>query len=158
MRTCSCAVKNDFVQLVIGIFAIVACSAAEEMLPKVAGVGIPLLMAASAYMAMRRRVLPAVLFTAAAGVAEDALCGLPPATSASFFLAVAALARWSEFPSGALVMAYPIYQAWLKLWTPGAHGSLYLRALAAVPAGLVAAVAVWSALAWTDRRAAVDEA
>lgn len=154
---CSYAVKNDLVHFVIALFAIVACCAAEELLPKVSGVGVPLLMAASAYMAMRRRVLHAVLFTVAAGAAEDALCALPPATSSSFFLAVAVLARWSEFPRGALVLAYPLYQAWLKLWTAGAHGSVYLRSLAAVPAGILAALAIWPAMAWTERRAAADE-
>jgi hypothetical protein len=114
-------------------------------------------MSASVFIATRRRVPSAICFAIAAGAAEDALSGLPPATSASFFLAVAALAKWSEFPHGALVLAYPVYQGWLRLWGGAAVDSVYYRILIAVPFGMVTAFATWVVLAWAERRAAVDE-
>lgn len=150
--------KNEAVQFLAALIALVLGGAAEELLPKVAGVGFPVLMAASVFMAMRRRAPDAVMFAVAAGALEDALSGLPPATSSSFFLAVAALARWSDFPHGALVMAYPVYQGWIWIWTMGQlAGGVYGRTLVAVPAGLVTALATWAALAWMERRAAADE-
>lgn len=149
--------KNEFVQFVLALIILVVGSAVEELLPKVAGVGFPVLMAAAVFVADRRRVLVAVLFSIAAGAAEDSISGLPAGASASFFLAVAALARWSEFPHGALVMTYPVYQLWLRLWTGSALGGVFGRVLIAVPFGFVTAVAVWLILAWAERKAAVDE-
>jgi hypothetical protein len=150
-------VKSEFIKVLIGLAAIIVGGAAEEILPKAAEVGVPLLMASSVFMAMKLQVQATVMFAIAAGAVEDALSGLPPATSSSFFLAVAALARWSEFPRGALVMAYPLYQWWLWVWTGGAYGVLFNRMLVALPMGLVSAFAAWTALAWLERRAAVDE-
>lgn len=149
--------KSEIVQFVMALLTLVVGCAAEELLPKVAGVGFPILMSASVFFATRRRVVPAICFALAAGAAEDALSGLPPATSASFFLAVAALAKWSEFPHGALVLAYPVYQGWLRLWGGAAVDGVYYRVLIAVPFGMVTAFATWLVLAWVERRAAVDE-
>lgn len=149
--------KSEVVQFVLALLALVVGCAAEDLLPKVLGVGFPVLMSASVFIATRRRVPSAICFAIAAGAAEDALSGLPPATSASFFLAVAALAKWSEFPHGALVLAYPVYQGWLRLWGGAAVDSVYYRILIAVPFGMVTAFATWVVLAWAERRAAVDE-
>ncbi len=157
-RTSSSAVKAEFIQITLALMVLVFGGAAEELLPKVAGVGFPVLMSATVFFAMRRSSLPMVLFAIAAGGMEDALCSLPLMTSVSFFLALAALARWSSFPHGALVMAYPLYQLWLWIWTGGANGGLYGRALVALPFGLATALATWAVLSWAERRAAVDEA
>jgi len=151
------AVKNEVIQLVIALMALCIGGAAEELLPKIAGVGFPFLMASSVFMAMSLHTSATVMFAVAAGAIEDALSGLPPATSSSFFLAVAALARWSEFPRGALVLAYPLYQWWLWVWTGGAYGVLFNRLLIALPLGLVSAVIAWAIFAWVERGAAVDE-
>ena len=150
--------KTDFIKLVLAVIALVVGGAAEEILPKIAGVGWPVLMASSVFFAMRRGVPEMVMFAIAAGAFEDALCALPAATSSSFFLAAAALARWSEFPRGALVMTYPLYQWSLWAWTGGTAGGVFNRALVALPFGLATAIAVWAVLAWIERRAAVDEA
>lgn len=150
--------KTEAVQFVMALMAMVLGGAAEELLPKVAQVGFPVLMALSVFMAMRRNSPTAVLFAAAAGAMEDAISGLPAGTSPSFFLAVAALARWSDFPRGALLMAYPAYQGWLAVWAGGFHGGVFGRVLVAAPAGFVTALAVWSAMSWAERVAAVDEA
>jgi hypothetical protein len=150
-------VKNEIVQLVLTILALVLGCAAEELLPKVSGVGFPVQMAATVFYASKRRVSVSVGFAIAAGAAEDAISGLPPATSVSFFLAVVALARWSEFPNGALVMAYPLYQGWLRLWSGVAYGSFFNRALVAIPFGIATAVATWAVLSLAERSAAIDE-
>ena len=148
--------KSDAVQIVLALLVLVVGGAVEELLPKFAGVGFPVLMSATVFMATRRRIPMAICFAIAAGAAEDALSGLPPATSASFFLVVAALAKWSEFPHGALVMAYPVYQGWLRLWAGAVYGSVFYRALIAVPLGLATAFATWAVLAWAERSAAAD--
>lgn len=148
--------KNDVVQIVLALLVLVVGGAAEELLPKLAGVGFPVLMSATVFMASRRRISLAICFAISAGAVEDSLSGLPPATSISFFLAVAALAKWSDFPHGALVMAYPFYQGWLRLWSETAYGSVFYRALIAVPVGMLTAVATWAVLSWAERRAAVD--
>ena len=149
--------KNEIVQIVLALLVLVLGSAFEEMLPKLAGVGFPLLMCATVFMASRRRMPLAICFAIAAGAAEDSLSGLPPATSVSFFLAVVALAKWSEFPNGALILAYPVYQGWLRLWTGDVCGAVFNRVLVAIPLGMVTAFATWAILMWAERRAAVDE-
>ena len=85
--------KTDFIKLVLALIVLVIGGAAEEILPKVAGVGWPVLMASSLFFAMRRGVPEMVMFAIAAGAFEDALCSLPAATSSSFFLAAAALIK-----------------------------------------------------------------
>lgn len=148
--------KSDIVQIVLALLVLVIGGSAEDLLPKIAGVGFPVLMSATVFIASRRRISLAICFSVAAGAIEESLSGLPPATGVSFFLVVAALARWSEFPHGALVMAYPLYQGWLRLWSEAEYGSVFYRALVAVPVGMVTALATWAILVWAERRAAVD--
>lgn len=143
--------------MVLALLALVVGCAAEELLPKFAGVGFPILMCTTVFIATRRRISLSVCFAIAAGAAEDSLCGLPPVTSISFFLAVSALARWGEFPHGALVMAYPVYQCWLRLWAGPVCDGVFYRMLVAVPMGLVTAFATWAVLTFVERRAAIDE-
>ena len=127
--------------------------AAEELLPKVLGVGFPVLLSASLLMAARRPVLDAVLFVVAAGALEDALCGLPAATSIGFFVLAAAACRvpWLTLPG--LVLAFPLYQAWLWLWLPVLNGSIFNRLLLAFPFGAVTAVVTGLLLIWLERKA-----
>ena len=148
--------KSDIVQIVLALLVLVIGGSVEELLPKLGGVGFPVLMSATVFMASRRRVLQAICFAIAAGAVEESLAGLPPVTGVSFFLVVAALARWSEFPHGALVMAYPLYQGWLRLWAEAEYGSVFYRVLLAVPIGMATAFATWAVLVWAERRAAVD--
>ena len=149
--------KNDIVQIVLALLTLILGCALEELLPKVVGVGFPLLMSATVFVALRRRLPFAICFAVAAGAAEDSLSGLPPTTSASFFLAITAVARWSEFPNSALIMAYPLYQVWLRLWIGNACGDVFYRILVAVPYGVMTTFASWVILDWWDRRSAVGE-
>jgi hypothetical protein len=151
-------VKNNAVQFLLALFTLIFGGALEESLPKVAGVGFPVLLAAVLFFAPRRCAGEATAFAVAAGALEDALCGLPAATSSSFFLAAAALARWPVFPRGAFVVFYPAYHLWLTLWIDGAAAGMFTRLLAAVPVGWAATAGVARLLALLQRKAAVDDA
>lgn len=155
---CSSIVKNDLVQFVLALLALVIGGAAEELLPKAAGVGFPVLLAATVYFARRRRTAEAVIFAVAAGALEDALCSLPAVTGPSFFLVVTALARWTAFPAGSWALVYPAYQLWLGLWVAEASVRVFGRLIVSLPVGAAAMAGVWTLLAWAERKAAVDAA
>ena len=148
---------NDLVVFVLSLAVLVLGAGAETLLPKMLGVGFPVLMTAVQFIAVRRSAVAMVLFAIAAGAMEDALCALPPATSASFFLALAAFVRWSGTPLAATLFTYPAYQAWLFVWTSSPGGGFFGRVLLALPVGIVTALAVGAALGWAERKAAVDE-
>ena len=76
---------NSLLQFVFALGVLCLGGAAEDMLPKVAGVGFPVLLSAVLVMATRRPIVPAVLFAVAAGACEDALSSLPLMTSPSTF-------------------------------------------------------------------------
>ena len=75
---------------------------AEVLLPKVLGVGFPVLMTAVQFFAVRRPAVSVAMFAIAAGAMEDALSALPPVTSVSYFLGLAALVRWSGMPRASI--------------------------------------------------------
>lgn len=155
---CSFAVRNSLLQVLFAVLTLVLAAATEDLSPKFASVGFPVLLSAVQFMAVRRRTLAAVAFAIAAGVMEDALSSLPVMTSASYFLGVAAVSRWLEFPRAVTVLTYPFYQAWLWMWVPEIGGNIFRRMLVALPMGLFAAFAVGALLALAERRSAIDEA
>ena len=148
---------NSATVLVLSVLALVLGAGAETLSPKFLGVGFPVLMAAVQFAAVRRSAAAAALFALAAGAMEDALSSLPAATSASYFLALAALVRWSGMPYAVALFAYPAYQAWLFVWTGGPGGGVFGHALLALPVGMATTLAVGIALGWAERKAAVDE-
>ena len=150
------ATKAEWVEFAIAAGALALGAAAEEMLPKFSGVGFPLLMMACVYFATRRGIWPMFMFAAAAGAAEDSLCGLPFATSIAFFAMAAAFVRTmdSEWVAFAL---FPLYQLWVRMWCEGLHGGVFSRFLVSIPVGVVTAFAVRQILGWLDRKGAVDE-
>ena len=148
---------DDFIQLIVAVLALVFGAAFEEMLPKAMGVGFPVLLAMVHFFAFRRGVAATVLFALAAGAVEDALCALPPMTSGSYFLLSAVLVHWSRLPRAAAALTYTGYQVWLAVWLVGLGGGVFVRMLVALPIGLLTAFAVDAAMAWTWRKAAVDE-
>lgn len=150
--------KGEVVQLVIALMALVFGGAAEELLPKFPGVGFPVLLMASIFMAMRRGVWQMFMFAAAAGAAEDSLSSLPWATSIAYFCMVAAFARTSDSEWGVYAFAYPLYQLWIRMWSANLAGGIFSRFLLAIPVGLVTAACVRHVLAWLDRKGAADEA
>lgn len=147
---------SEFVQLVLSVLVLVLGAGFEEILPRFAGVGFPILLIAVQFLASRRGRMAAVMFAIAAGALEDALSSLSPMTSVSYFLIVAFLARWSGLPRLATALTYPCYQVWLAVWTIGMGGSVYTRILVAFPIGLATAFVVGAALLWLERKAVVD--
>ena len=154
----SFGVKNSSLRYVLALLTLVIAASADELLPKVLGVGFPvLLMAVLVFAGRRPRALP-IFFALAAGGAEDALSGLPFMTSASFFLVLAALVMWMRLPHVVALFAYPIYQAWLGLWAGGLKEGICFRALLAIPVGILVYFLVLLAVSVVERKAGVDEA
>ena len=151
------AVRDSLVHLAFAILALVVCGAAEELLPKFAGVGFPLLLAVSQLVASRWRTAETVFFALAAGAVEDSISTLPMMTSASFFLLVSLPVRWLPYPAAATILAYPVYHFWLEVWAPVPDGEEWTRALWSVPVACATAYASAALFAWTERKAAVGE-
>ena len=149
--------KSEFTRLLLGLLVLIAGGAAEDLLPKVFGAGLPLLLALAVMVATRWTALETVLFAVTAGALEDALSGLPPAMSVSFFLAAAVLSRQAVMPRSVTVLSYAAYQLWLSLWLSLPVSVLFSRMLLAVPLGLVAMAAAELSLRYLERKAAVDE-
>jgi len=150
-------VRSDILQFVFCLIALVVGGAAEELLPKFCGVGVPVLMALSACVAVRTTVPTLLFFSLAAGAFEDALSSLPLMMSPCFFLAVAVLAYKTRHAKTVLVMSYLAYQAWIKFLVPWLADSLGTRLLAAFLIAPVAGLVVDFLLAWTERKAAFGE-
>ena len=148
--------RNDFLSLLFAVVVLFVGAGAEEMLPKFLGVGVPALLAASLVMSVRRPV-EAVLFAIAAGAVEDALSSLPAMTSVSFFLSAVGLVRRAPLPKVAAILVYPAYQVWLAAWTGGVGGSVFGRALVALPLGAATVFAAEWLILLAERRAAIGE-
>lgn len=148
---------NSVLQFCFSLAVLVLGAAAEELVPKVLGVGFPVLLTAVPFMAVRGSGPSALAFAVIAGAMEDALAALPPMTSSSYFLAVALLARYLGSTRVLLAFAYPVYQVWLAVWFADIGGGVFGRVLLACPVGWVAAFAVTAALFLFHRKAAVDE-
>lgn len=129
----------------------------EEMLPKFAGVGFPILLVLVQLVSARKPTMILTLFAMAAGCAEEAISGLPMMTATSFLLGVALLAKWCELPRLATVFTYPLFQLWLYVWVPWMQGNVFNRVLLSIPIGVLTAITVQVAFAWLERKAAVDE-
>lgn len=153
----SFAVKSEIVQFVFCLIVIVLGGAAEELSPKFLGVGFPFLLSSAICLAPRCTIPVLVLFSVAAGAAEDALSGLPMVTSASFFLVCAALSRISVVPQETHFFAYPLYQLWLNLWDSGLNGGIFGRLFIAMPVGILTMIFMRLVLTWAERKAAVGE-
>ena len=145
------------VQFALYALVLVPGAAFEEILPKVFGVGVPVLLMSALFFSVRRSGPSALAFTVVAGAVEDALSALPPMTSVSYFLAAALLLR--RFGSAWFVpaVAYAGYQVWLSVWVSSIGGDVFKRVLLACPVALATAFAVNVTLAWLCGKAAADE-
>ena len=149
--------RNSFLALAFSLAVLCLGAGAEELLPKVLGVGFPVLLVAAQVVAVRWSLAAAMVFAVAAGGMEDALSSLPPMTSVSFFLLAVALVRRSDLPLAASLLTYPAYQVWLSAWTGGLGGGVFGRILVALPVGVATALAVGWAIRIAERRAALGE-
>ena len=149
--------KSDVVQLVFCLLVLALGGAVEDLMPKVLGVGFPVLLMSALFLAPRRPALVSALFALAAGGCEDSLSSLPFATSASFFSLAAVSVRSSRMSYVAMAVAYPAYQTWLWLWRPGIEGSVFSHVAASVPVGILTAAVVSAVLYMSERGAAIGE-
>lgn len=145
------------VHFAIAVAALVFGGAAEELLPRLFGAGLPLLLAATVYFALCRTRGYALAFAVAAGATEDALSALPFATSVGFFVPMAAAFAVFRLPMAAVAAFYPFYQLWLWLWTGVADGGVWwARAVAAVPMVLIAQGLTVLIMRWAERQGGLD--
>ena len=115
--------KNDVLQLMFGSLALVLGAGCEELLPKVFGVGFPILLMIVVFLSVRFGLLLTVFLAIAAGALEDAVSSLTPMTSVSAFLIVAVLVRRFGLPYLAAMLVFPCYQLWLSVWMGGLNDS-----------------------------------
>ena len=149
--------RNNFLVLAFSLVVLCLGASAEELLPKLLGVGFPFLLASVQVVAVRGSLAAVMMFAVAAGGIEDALSSLPPMTSVSFFLIAMAFARRADLPLAASLLTYPAYQVWLSAWTGGLGGGVFGRILVSLPVGMVTAIAVWWVIRIAERRAALAE-
>ena len=145
------------VQFVLCALVLVSGAALEEVLPRVFGVGVPVLLMSVAFLSVRGTGSSALAFAVVAGAVEDTLSSLPPMTGVSYFLAVALLLRRLGSAWFVPAVVYAGYQIWLSVWVIHIGGDVFKRVLLACPVGLVTAFAVEVALAWLCGKAAADE-
>ena len=145
------------VQFVLYALVLVSGAAFEEMIPRVFGVGVPVLLMSALFFSVRLTGPSVLAFAIVAGAAEDVLSSLPPMTSVSYFLAVAFFLRRLGSAWFVPAVVYAGYQVWLSVWVIHIGGDIFKRVLLACPVGLVTAFAVGAALAWLCGKAAADE-
>ena len=145
------------VQFVLCALVLVSGAALEEVLPRVFGVGVPVLLMSVTFLSVCRIGPSALAFAVVAGAVEDVLSALPPMTSVSYFLAVALLLRRLGSAWFVPAAAYAAYQVWLSVWVVSIGGDVFKRVLLACPVGLATAFTVEVALVWLCRKAAADE-
>lgn len=149
--------KNDAVKIVFALVTLVSGAALEEILPKAAGVGFPVLLSAVIYMAVNRNVFEVLAFAVCAGFAEEAISALPPGTSVGYFAAAAFFSRFVNSKWTAAVLAYPICQLWLWLWIPTLGHDILLRVFTAAPLGIATMSAVFCVMRSVEKAGAVNE-
>ena len=149
--------RTSLLHLVFDTLLLVLGAGAEDLLPRIGGVGFPVLLVAAQTVALRGSPAELSVFAFAAGATEDALGALPPVASASFFLAAAWLVRLVGFPRAVAALTYPAYLVWIAVWTGDGGGNVYARILASVPVGFVTACVVGFLCTFAERRAALDE-
>jgi len=149
-------VKAEFVRFLLPLTVLLLGGVLEEALPKVLSVGFPVLMTAALVLGVVRTRTEAVLLAVFAGVLEDSLCALPLAMTASF-LVVVTLCAWA-LPVARLapVVAYPVYQLWLVVWTSLPAGELWGRLLVSVPISALTVAVLRPLLLAFERRLSSD--
>lgn len=147
---------GELVMLLAGLMTLTVAAAAEELAPRFAAVGLPLLLAAAAVVARRRSVPVAIAFALAAGALEDSLSSLAPGCAAVYFMAAAALTSLEAVPTPVLWLLYPVFQIWLAVWMRVTIAELFVRMLVAVPLGAAAILLMTWFVRYLDRKAAID--
>jgi len=151
-------VNDNLRQFVFGFVLLVLGAGLEELLPKVLGVGFPLLLTAVQALSVVIGSFPVVFVLAVvAGALEDALSSLPFLASVSYFIIVALSVRVIGMPRFSVVLTYPCYLLWLALWTSGSGVGIFSRLLMSLPVGGITAFVIGTVVAWVGGKGAVDE-
>ena len=147
--------KKDMATFVFSVLFLVACAAVEDLSPKFLGLGLPFVMASAIVFSDRRMFswTHTMVFAAAAGAIEDALCGFPPAASASFFAAMAFVVRKFSLSIAVSAFAFPLYLGWLWTWGLVSGGGNFMRFALFAPFGFAATAAVSFAARGCARKA-----
>lgn len=148
---------SEIIRLALAALVLVIGGTVEDLIPKVLGVGAPVLLASVPFMAARCGRIEALAFASAAGAMEEALSSLPPMAGVSFFLVVAFAVRRVGLVWPLAMLVYPVYQIWLAVWLAGIGGGVFGRILVSLPVGFLMVPAVGVALNWLCRKAAIDE-
>ena len=154
---CSYAVRNNIAQMLMALVALILCGAAEDLLPKICGVGFPCLLTAAIWGAANRKPLAAAIFALAAGSMEDALSALPFVSSAGFFILAAMVTRLLKLRVVFTVLFYAVYQLWLWLWIGALAGGIFMRLCLAIPIALATVLVEEALLNHLARKAALNE-
>lgn len=149
--------RDNPIQLAFAAIVLVLGAGVEELLPRIFGLGFPVILAVVLVFAPRGTALSTALVALCAGALEESLSSLPPLTAVSYFLIVGAAARRTDGAWPVIVLAYPIYQVWLTLWVGGLGGRIFGRMLVSIPVGVLTVCAVGLTWAWLGRKAAIDE-
>lgn len=150
--------RNSLLRFSFFAVLLVVGAAAEDMLPRIGGVGVPVLLSLSLAVAHRGTWAEVVIFAVAAGAMADALASMPPAASASCFLAFSWFVRRTGSFHAVAAFAYPAYLLWLWAWTGSTGGEIFWRIAVATPLGFVATLLVGAVCEAAKRGAALDEA
>ncbi len=149
--------KNNFLHLIFELLILLIGTGLEVILPKLVGVGFPILLFAVAFVASRHSLPLVVVFAIVAGMIEDSISFMPFMTSISFYLIIAAISRWANVSSMIVFIVYPMYQIWMMFWVQGISGKIFVRVMAAMPIGLVTALVLGWLLLAIERKAALGD-
>ena len=148
--------KNDLVRVVLAFAALFVGAALEDLLPVVAGVGVPVLLGVVIFAAMEWPTAVWIPVALAGGALEEALSGLPVGTGTAFFMALGTLVGWTRAPYACMLLAFPVYELWLGIWMADLNGSVFVRMLLAFPVGAATCLLAAATLSWMQRKAGVD--
>lgn len=152
------AVRRSLIRFSFFAVLLVIGASAEDILPRVCGVGVPVLLCLSLAVARRGTWAESAIFAVAAGAMADAIGSLPMAASASCFLTLAWLVRRADAFCVVAAFAYPAYLLWLWAWTGSTGGEIFWRTAMAMPLGLASALLVGAVCDAAGKGAAIDEA
>lgn len=121
---------------------IVLGGALEEIGPRFGGVGLPILLSVTVFLAARESTLFGILAAVAAGAIEEALVGALPMTALAFFVICALVVNRLELPFWGVLFIYPAYVVWMALMCPGLEAGVFGRFLVSVPVGFATTAGV----------------
>jgi hypothetical protein len=148
--------KSDAVKIVFALVTLTFGAALEEFLPKPVGIGFPLILSSVIYLSVKFNVFAALAFAVCAGLVEENISALPPATCVGFFTAAAFFSRFINSKWMTAILAYPVCQLWLWLWIPTLGHDVLLRIFAAVPVGVLTMAVVFFVMRFVEKAGAVN--